>query len=120
MHFRELKVWQKAKELAVAVYGSTKEGALARDFGLRDQMQRASVSVASNIAEGYTRESDKDRCHFLVMAKGSAAELQTQLEIAKDVGLLRPEVAEALDRQCEEVARMLFGLIKTIREGAKS
>lgn len=115
MHFRELKVWQKAKFLAVDLYAATKDGLLARDYALRDQMQRASVSVASNIAEGYTRESDKDRCHFLVMAKGSCAELQTQIEIAKEAGLLAAAISQRLDEQCEEVSRMIAGLIKTIR-----
>jgi four helix bundle protein len=118
MHFRELKVWQKAKEVAVSIYAATKVDALARDYGLRDQMQRSSVSIPSNFAEGYARESDKDRCHFLIIAKGSCAELQTQVEIAKDTGLIGPGTARQLDEQCEEVSRMLAGLIKAIRTKA--
>jgi four helix bundle protein len=115
MHFKELKVWQKSTCFAVDLYSITKEGLLAKDYGLRDQMRRASVSIASNIAEGYSRESDKDRCHFLVIAKGSCAELQTQLEISKEAGLLDAGVAQALDERCEEIARMLSGLIKVLR-----
>ena len=115
MHFRELKVWKKAKELAVGLYAATKTESLAHDYALRDQMQRASVSIASNIAEGYTRETIKDRCHFLVIAKGSCAELQTQLEIAKDTRLFSPQTALQLDAQCEEVSKMLTGLIKALR-----
>jgi four helix bundle protein len=115
MHFRQLKVWQKSTRLAVDLYAAMSQGRLSKDYGLRDQMQRASVSIASNIAEGYSRESEKDRCHFLVIAKGSCAELQTQLEIAKETGLLPAALALALDERCEEIARMLAGLIKSLR-----
>ncbi len=78
-------------------------------------MQRASILIASNIAEGYSRETDKDRCHFLTMAKGSCAELQTQIEIAKETGLVEVIPAQRLDEQCEEVSRMITGLIKKLR-----
>lgn len=115
MHHRELQVWQKAKELAVRVYEVCRKGDLARDYGFRDQIQRASVSVPSNIAEGYARESGKDRCHLLTVAKGSAAELQTQLEIAHAVGLVNQSDFAELDARCDEVARMLTGLIKKLR-----
>ncbi len=115
MHHRDLQVWQKAKQLAVNVYADCRKGDLARDYGFRDQMQRASVSIASNIAEGYARESAKDRCHLLVVAKGSCAELQTQIEIAREIGLLDQAGFARLDTQCDEVARMLTGLLKTLR-----
>jgi len=81
--YRKLAVWVKAKDLAVAVYGAVNGSSVAKDFGLRDQILRASVSVASNIAEGYARESGADRAHFLSIARGSCAELETQLTIAK-------------------------------------
>jgi four helix bundle protein len=115
MHFRELKFWQKAKALAVSIYTLTLDGALARDFGLRDQMQRSSVSIPSNIAEGYSRESVNDRCHFITIERGSCSELQTQLEIAKDAGLIAVGVFQELDIQCEEVSRMLSGLSKSLK-----
>ena len=83
--FRDLRVWQRAKVLAAAVYKLTEEGKLAKDFGLRDQMQRAAVSVCSNIAEGDERGSDRDSVRFFYSAKGSLAELITQLEIARDI-----------------------------------
>lgn len=115
MHFRELLVWQKSKQLAVNIYAVVKVEPLGRDFGLRDQVQRSAVSIPSNIAEGYSRASANDRCYFFTIAKGSCAELQTQLEIAKDSGLLATSSWTILDQQCEEVSRMLTGFMKTLR-----
>jgi len=80
--FKNLKVWPEAKRLAVAVYRMSSTGPLAKDFGLRDQLRRAAVSVPSNIAEGDERDTDKDSIRCFYIAKGSLAELRTQLEIA--------------------------------------
>jgi four helix bundle protein len=80
--YRKLNVWVKAKDLAFATYRSVGRAPVAKDYGLRDQMLRASVSVASNIAEGYSRETAQDRAHFLSIARASCAELETQLFIA--------------------------------------
>ena len=111
--FRGLKVWQRAKGLAVDVYAEVKGSPeLAKDFGLRDQMQRAAVSVCSNIAEGDERDTDKDAVRFFYIAKGSVAELITQLEIAKDARLIEPSVAEKLIKEAEEIGAMLGALIK--------
>jgi four helix bundle protein len=85
--FRGLQVWQRSKDLAVTIYTMTREGAIARDFGLIDQIRRAAVSIPSNIAEGDERETNKESVRFLYIAKGSLAELRTQLEITRDVGL---------------------------------
>ena len=112
--FGDLKVWQRAKELAVDVYALVKRSPeLTKDFGLRDQMQRAAVSVCSNIAEGDERDTDKDAVRFFYIAKGSIAELITQLEIAKDAKLIEPTLADALIKESEEVGAMLGGLIKS-------
>ena len=80
--FKGLKVWQEAKQLAIDVYHLCRTTELAKDFGLKDQISRAAVSVPSNIAEGDERDTNKDSVRFLFIAKGSLAELQTQLEIA--------------------------------------
>ena len=72
--FRELIVWQKAKDLAVTIYRVSEEGALSRDYGLRDQIRRSAVSVASNLAEGDERDTDKESVRFFYIAKGSLAE----------------------------------------------
>ena len=92
--FEDLVAWQKARLLANDVYRITREGPLARDFGLRDQMQRAAVSIASNIAEGFERDTIPDFIHFLFIAKGSAGELRTQLYLALDQQLVGKDVAE--------------------------
>ena len=110
--FKSLLVWQKAQDLAVAIYRATQESPLSRDFGLRDQMRRAAVSVSSNIAEGDERDTDKDAIRFLFIAKGSVAELRSQLDLAVRIGSLDAETGSALEAQAEEVAKMLRGLIK--------
>ena len=109
-----MKVWQRAKGLAVGVYALVKRSPeLAKDFGLRDQMQRAAVSVCSNIAEGDERDTDKDAVRFFYIAKGSIAELITQLEIAKDARLIEPSTADTLINEAEEIGAMLGALIKS-------
>lgn len=110
--FRDLEVWKKARAIAIQVYGVTSDGPLAKDFALRDQMRRSAISVCSNIAEGNERHSDKDTLRFLYIAKGSAAELITQADIANAIGYLQKDASSRLIEDCEEVARMLGGLIK--------
>jgi len=80
--FQDLIVWQKAKNLAVTLYKASGDGVLNRDFGLRDQIRRSVVSIASNLAEGDERNSDKESVRFFSIAKGSLAELRTQIQIA--------------------------------------
>ncbi len=113
--FRELKVWQEAKGLAVRVYQLTAGEALSRDFGLRDQMRRASVSVASNIAEGYERSGDNDFVRFMRIAQGSLSELRTQLEIASEVGYVDRERWRTGEDHCAKVGAMLTRLISARR-----
>jgi four helix bundle protein len=98
--------------MAIAVYELTESGSLARDFGLRDQMRKAAVSVCSNIAEGNERSTDRDTIRFLYIAKGSSAELLAQVDIAFSVGYLNADSARKLTEASEEVSRMLGGLIK--------
>jgi four helix bundle protein len=112
--YKKLLVWQKAKELAVQTYVAVREDGISRNYGLKDQILRAVVSIASNIAEGYTRESAPDRKHFLTIARGSCSELETQLIIAKDVGLLSANTADNLIDIAIEVSKMLFALRKNL------
>ena len=114
--FKSLIVWQRAKNLAVAIYKITEGGSLARDFGLRDQMRRAAVSIPSNIAEGDERDTDKEAIRFFYIAKGSLAELITQVEIAVEVGYLTSSQVEELAMESEKIAKMLGALIKARRE----
>ncbi|MBI5938736.1 MAG: four helix bundle protein [Betaproteobacteria bacterium] len=110
--YRGLAVWQRAKALAVEIYRLTSDGAICRDFGLRDQMRRAAVSVCSNLAEGDERGSDKDSVRFFFMAKGSLAELATQLEIASDVELMNKRDTLPILDECTSLGHAIGALIK--------
>jgi four helix bundle protein len=112
--FEELIAWQKAKTLCVQVYRVTNTGPFARDFGLRDQIQRASVSAMSNIAEGFDRNSRPEFARFLTFARGSAGEVRSQVYLAAKLDYVRPEEAAALIAACNEVTRILIGLRKSI------
>jgi four helix bundle protein len=114
--FKDLIVWQNAKELAVEIYRITsKNKAFERDFSLRDQMRRSSVSVASNIAEGDERDTDKESVRFFYIAKGSLGELRTQIEIAYSIEYLTSDVFEALDSNCKQLGKMIGRLIQVRR-----
>jgi four helix bundle protein len=109
--FRESKVWQMAKVLAVQVYAFTNSASLSRDSWLRDQMRRAAVSVASNIAGGDERDTNRDSVRFLYLAKGSLAEVMTQIIIAQEIGYLtQAECDDAISR-CDTLGTMLGTLI---------
>ena len=109
--FKSLLVWQKAQGLAVAVYQRSNSEPLVREFALADQIRRAAISIPSNIAEGDERDTDKDAVRFFYIAKGSVAELRTQLDLAKQLDLVSDADFQSLDSQSEEIARMLRGLI---------
>ncbi|MFH0771547.1 MAG: four helix bundle protein [Candidatus Omnitrophota bacterium] len=110
--FEDLQVWQKAKDLAVLIYKITSDGKLSKDFGLRDQMRRSAISIPSNIAEGDERDTDKESVRFFYIAKGSLAELRTQLRIALEVGFLDKDEFAKIELDCSEIGKMLGGLIK--------
>jgi len=110
--FRGLVVWQKAKELAVAIYQLTDKGKISQDFGLKDQMRRAAVSICSNIAEGDERDTNKESVRFLYIAKGSLAELVTQLEISQEIGYITMDEANQFLAVCSDIGKMLGALIK--------
>jgi len=114
--FKDLVVWQKAKGLAVTIYKITSENkAFERDLGLRDQMRRSSVRVASNIAEGDERDTDKESVRFFYIAKGSLAELRTQIEIAHSIQYITSEVFVTLDSDCQHLGKMIGRLIQVRR-----
>ena len=106
---QELQVWQRSKDLAVAVY---KLLASCKDRGFKDQITRASVSIPSNIAEGYERHSKKEFAHYLKIAKGSCAEVRTQLLIGQEIGFLDAEESNNLIEESLEISKMLQGLIR--------
>ncbi len=109
--FEELEVWKLSCLLAVKVY---KELKACRDFALKDQMTRAAVSIASNIAEGAERDSRQEFIRFLHIAKGSAAELRTQVYIARKIESLSEETTKELVSDLKKISAMLHNLIKTI------
>src|SRR5262245_20292013 len=113
--FENLEVWKRACNLAVSVYESLRE---TKDFAMRSQMQRASVSVASNIAEGSERPP-KDFKRFLRMASGSAAELRTQAYIAAKVGILSIPQLKHIVEETKKIARMLTALVKSLKTEEK-
>jgi len=108
--FEQLEVWQKSRSLAGAIYKASSHGTFARDFGLRDQLRRAAVSVMSNVAEGFGRFTRPEFRRFITIARGSAAEVQSQLYLARDLGYLSEAEHEELDARCLEISRMLAAL----------
>ena len=105
-NFQELRVLHLAKDLAVKIYLLTKKDELSKDFGLRDQMQRSTVSIPSNIAEGDELDTDKQSVRYFYIAKGSTAELLTQLIISQEIGYLDLETLNILVNGCKGVSAM--------------
>jgi four helix bundle protein len=114
--FEDIEAWKKARSLVNAIYSLTAAGEFARDYGLKDQIRRAAVSVLSNIAEGFEREGNVEFCRFLAMAKGSCGEVRAQLYVAFDQGYVTAEQFDATLRQAAEVSRMISGLVKYLRQ----
>lgn len=110
--YRDLRVWQESKAFSVRIYELTLSGPWDRDWGLRDQMRRASVSVPSNIAEGDARQSQRDSVRFFKIALGSLAELSTQLEIAFEIGYLLEAEHESLQSSLTQIRFSLGALVK--------
>ena len=114
--FKKLTVWQKSKDLAVDVYKITSTGDISRDYGFIDQMRRAAVSIPSNIAEGNDRGTNKESIRFLYIAKGSLAELLTQLIIGKETGYINEVSFGELEDKCILLSKSLGALIKARKD----
>lgn len=115
--FRELVAWQKAYELTLEIYKVTTVFPKEEVYGFVSQMRRASVSIPSNIAEGYQRQSRKEYMQFLSIAYSSCGELETQLLLSHDLGFMNRSNFERIIGLQEEVAKLLFKLIKSLRKG---
>ena len=109
--FEDIIAWQKAKELTIQVYQLFEN---SKDFGFKDQIQRASVSVMNNIAEGFERKSNNVFKHFLFIAKGSCGEVRSMLYLAKELNKISNDDFESLFALSEEISKILSGLIKTL------
>ena len=110
--FKKLNVWQESIDLSKEVYKITSKALFAKDFGLRDQMRRAAVSIASNIAEGEESGSNKQSIRYFNIAKGSCAELLTQLIIANEIVYISKDDFTRFEEKCNKISAMLFNLIK--------
>lgn len=111
-NFQKLRVWQVAKEIAVKIYRLTRTNEFSKDFGLKDQIQRSAVSIASNIAEGDELVTDKLAVRHFYISKGSSAELMTQLIIANEIGYTDDLTKDTLVDECDKISSMLSNLIK--------
>lgn len=109
--FEDVIAWQKARVLTVKIYTLFRE---SKDFGFTNQIQRASVSIMNNIAEGFERKGDKEFKHFLFLAKGSCGEVRSMLILAKDLELISTNEYSELHDLSEEISKILSGLIKTL------
>ena len=113
--FEDMEVWKEARKVAKAVYACSRQGEFSRDFGLRDQLQRAAVSVMSNIAEGYERGTNKEFIQFLFIAKASAGEVRSQLYIALDLGYIDQDAFRQLNADLFSLSRQISGFIQYLR-----
>jgi four helix bundle protein len=118
--FEDIKAWQKARRLTSKIYAVTSSVRFAQDFGLRNQIQRASVSLMANIAEGYGRHSDKEFANFLSMAHASVSEVQSHLYVALDLSYISAEAFKNLYDLVEEIGRMTFVLADHLRKANRS
>lgn len=115
--FEDLICWQKARELTKHVYANFRE---CKDFGFKDQIQRASVSVLSNIAEGFERGTQAEFLNYLFIAKGSAGEVRAQLYVALDANYLNIEMFKYLKGIAEDCSRLIQSFSEKVKEGARS
>lgn len=119
-HFRDLMVWQRGMTLARDIYAATSTFPKDELYGMTSQLRRAAVSVPSNIAEGHGRLTDRGFGVFLGQARGSLFEVETQIELACSLGFLPSADAERLVADCDELAKMLNGLLRTLKEKEES
>jgi four helix bundle protein len=115
--FEDIQSWQKARELTRQIYQTTRTPMFAKDYGLCSQIQRSSVSIMGNIAEGFGRNSDKEFANFLNIAIGSTTETQSHLYVALDQSYLDESKFMECYERCAEINRMLKSLAQTLRHG---
>lgn len=117
--FEDIQAWQKARELVNRIYSTTNKGDFAKDYSLKDQLRRASISVMSNISEGYARQTDKEFAQFLYIALGSATEAQSLLYTAQDLNYISKEEFDNIYELSSEVARLIAGFRKYLQRAQK-
>jgi four helix bundle protein len=112
-NYRQLSVWKRAHRFVLGVYRSTGTFPDGERYGLTAQLRRAAVSVVSNIAEGSGRQGDREHMRFLKIARGSVCEIECQLLLSRDLGYLDADAWKLLDNDCQEISRMLHGLVRS-------
>jgi four helix bundle protein len=120
LKFEDIIAWQKALELSDIIYSHSNKEKFSKDFGLRDQMRRASISVVSNIAEGFKREGNNQFIYFLLVAKASAGELRAQLYIARNQNYISMNEFEIINQKVIEVSKTISGFISYLRTQKKN
>lgn len=118
--YRNLEVWQKAMELTMMIYDAADTFRNHERYGLVCQMERAAVSIPSNIAEGYGRQSDKEFYHFLSIARGSLYELQTQVYIASGRSYMSEERTNKINQRLDQLGRMIYGFMRRLENANPS
>ena len=116
--FEDIVAWQKARELVKEIYRLSGEGQFSRDYGLRDQLRRAAVSVMLNIAEGFARKTSREFIQFLVVAHGSVAEVQSALYVALDQSYISQPQFESLYKLADETSKLIMGFSSYLRRSS--
>ena len=116
----DIEAWQEARKLATQIYKLTSVGDWARDFGLRDQIRRAAVSIACNIAEGYARSSNLEFARFLAISRASATEVKTQMYIALDLGYTDQQAFDVVYNDLDRICMKIMGLMKYLKSVQKT
>lgn len=116
--FEDIESWKRARTLAKQIYEVSATGKFMRDFGLKDQIRRASISILSNIAEGFERGGDNEFLQFLAIAKGSCGEARAQLYIALDQAYISPDQFEGLAKSTTEVSQLISGFMRYLRDSS--
>ena len=114
--FEDLQIWKEARRLTQEIYRRTRAASFSKDFGLTNQMQRAAISIMSNIAEVYERGANQELCQFLYITKGSCGELRAQLYLAFDQGYVTQAKADGLNNSLKRLSSMISNFISYLRE----
>ena len=118
-NFEDIEGWAKARELTNKIYNVTERDQMSRDFGLRDQLQRASISIMSNIAEGFERGGNQEFIQFLFQARASCAEVQSQLYVVKDRDYISEQEFKQIYGLAQEVSKLISGFISYLRDSSE-
>ena len=118
--FEDIVIWQLGRQLVERIYALTRKGPFAKDYGLREQIQRAAVSVPSNIAEGFERDGNKEFVKFLYIAKGSVGEVQSQLYNAQDLGYITTEEMSETYDFAHRIAAGIHALIRSLSAASRA